>query len=183
MYISEINVQLLYYFLDIHTCKTEIFPLLNKFDDVLHSMFQNPAALETWCLLVGRMNWPLNLVWAHDSSTPLQSYTLFIIHNFYTTASWEFLRMPLFSDIIELKYWVKKVSIKCKTFLFGHTQSNHIQCLTLKKSIMSVRVCVCLLCIHVCLHICISMYVLQEILLILLYPYLSLLPFNLPVLT
>ena len=162
MCISEINVQLLCYFLDIHTCKTKIFPLLNKFDDDLHSTFQNPAALETWCLLMCRMNWPLHLVWAHDSSTPLQSYTLFIIRNFYTTASWEFLRMPLFSDIIELKYWVKKVSIKYKTFLFGHTESNHIQCLTLKKAIMSVSVCLSALytCMssymyfHVCLCVC-----------------------------
>lgn len=58
---------------------------------------------------------------------------------------------------------------------------------------MSVRVCICLLSIHVCLHIWISMYVcvyvyiyksLQEILLLIFfYPYLSLLPFILPVLT
>lgn len=49
VYISEINVQLLCYVLDIHTCKTKrfLFPLLNKFDDVLRSTFQNPAALET----------------------------------------------------------------------------------------------------------------------------------------
>lgn len=48
--------------------------------------------------------------------------------------------MPLFSDIIELKYGVKSFN-KIQNILFGHTESNHIQCLTLQKSIMSVCVC------------------------------------------
>lgn len=102
MYISEINVQLLCYVLDIHTCKTKRFfsPLLSKFDDVLRGTFQNPAALETRCLLVAEWTDPSPCVGTRLTSTPLQSYTLFITHNFYTIVSWEFFRMHLFSDII-----------------------------------------------------------------------------------